>query len=87
MSFLRKAKYGATNKATYVVLWASYFDGVGKNSPFQLEAFLAYWLSYFVFPGPPEDGLHNFVFPWRCCSPRGKGWFWCHFLGLFVCPN
>lgn len=45
--------------------WAKYFvDGVGQNNPFQLDAFLAYWLNYFVFPNPPEDGMdHPFVFP------------------------
>lgn len=42
--FLQKTKYGASKKSTYLT-WASYFvDGAGKDSPFQLEAFLAYWL-------------------------------------------
>lgn len=60
--FLQKTNYGASKKSTYLN-WASYFvDGTRRDSPFQLEAFLAYWLSYFVFSVPPEDGVHSSVF-------------------------
>lgn len=60
--FLQKTKYRASKKSTYLT-WASYFvDGAGRDNPFQPQAFLAYWLSYFVFPGPPEDGVHSSVF-------------------------
>lgn len=31
--------------------------------PCHLEAFLSYWLSYFIFPSLPEDRLNSFVFP------------------------
>lgn len=85
--FLQKTKYGASKKSTYLT-WASYFvDGAGKDSPFQLEAFLAYWLSYFVFPGPPKDGVHSSVFSMEVMLAQGKKlalapWF----LGsLFAC--
>lgn len=55
---LSSSKY-STNKATYLS-WVKYFDyGEGRDSKFQLEAFLAYWLSYFVFRSPPEGGLHS----------------------------
>lgn len=79
--FMSKSKY-SNNKSTYLSC-AKYFDegGEGNNSPFQVEAFLAYWLPYF-FLSSPEDGLHNYVFPmvilhasanlfrwhWRPCS-------------------
>lgn len=38
-------------------------DGAGQNSACQLVAFFAYWLSFFVFTNPPDDGLNLFVFP------------------------
>lgn len=42
MSSLSKTKYGISNKSTYLS-WAKYFvDDNGKNSPYQLDAFLAY---------------------------------------------
>lgn len=59
---MNKAKY-ASNKGTYFS-WLSYFiKGAGLNSEVQLAAFFAYWLSYFVFPSPPDDWLNFFVFP------------------------
>lgn len=57
-----KSKY-TSNKATYLS-WVKYFkDGMGKESPCQLAAFFAYWLSYLAFLSPPEDALNSFVFP------------------------
>lgn len=44
MQFLRKTKYGTSKKSTYLT-WTCYFvDGAGKDSPFQLEALLAFGL-------------------------------------------
>lgn len=61
-SFLSKSKY-STNKTTYLS-WVKYFtEGSRINSPHQLDAFLAYWLNYFMLPSSPEDGMHPFVFP------------------------
>lgn len=42
------------------------------NSPYQIDAFLAYWLSYFVFLNFPENGLHSFVFSMAVLLARGK---------------
>lgn len=69
--------------------WAIYFvDGARKNSPFQFEAFLAYWLSYFVFPGPPEDGLHASVFPMAVlASPREEVGLSAMVFGLSIRPS
>lgn len=65
------AKY-VTNKLTYLT-WARYFkDGPGVTSPCHLAAFFAYWLSFFVFPSPPEDNLHNFVFPMAALLAQRK---------------
>lgn len=59
---LSKSKY-STNKIT-CLSWAKYFDeGEWMNNPYQVNAFLASWLSYFVLLSLLEDGLHNFVFP------------------------
>lgn len=46
---LLKSKY-STNKVAIYLSWAKYFDecGEGSNSPYQVKALLAYWLSYFV---------------------------------------
>lgn len=71
-SFLQKTKYGAAKKATFLT-WATYFvDGPGNKSAYQLEAFLAHWLNYFIFPSPPEDGVHPSVFPMAVLLVRGK---------------
>lgn len=61
-SFLSKTKY-SMNKSTYLS-WAKYFmEGHGQNSPHQLDAFLTYWLNYFVFPSSLEVAMSSFVFP------------------------
>lgn len=71
-SFLQKTKYGAAKKATFLT-WATYFvEGPGNKSAHQLEAFLAYWLNYFVFPSPPEDGVQPSIFPMAVLLARGK---------------
>lgn len=59
---MAKAKY-VSNKGTYLS-WLTYFTkGAGLNDEVQLMALFTYWLSYFVFPSPPYDGLNPFVFP------------------------
>lgn len=53
--------------------WATYFvDGPDSKSAYQLEAFLAYWLNYFIFPSPPEDGVHPSVFSMAVLLAQGK---------------
>lgn len=42
------------------------------NSPYQLDAFLAYSLNYFVFPSPLEDGMDPFVFLVAGLLAQGK---------------
>lgn len=63
-------------------LGSNIFMRAEKNSPYQVDALLAYWLSYFVFSSPLEDGLNNFFFPWRFCWLRGKDSHWCR--GIWV---
>lgn len=71
-TFLQKTKYGAAKKSTFLT-WATYFvDRPGSKSAYQLKAFLAYWLNYFVFPSPPEYGVHPSVFPMAVLLAQGK---------------
>lgn len=58
---MERAKY-ISNKLTYLSWMTFFVKGEGRNAEFQLAAFFAYWLSYFVFPNPPDDGLNPFVF-------------------------
>lgn len=44
----------------------------GANILCQLDAFLAYWLNYFVFPSPSEDGMHVSVFLVAVRLAQGK---------------
>lgn len=43
-----------------------------RNSQFQVEAFLAYWLSYFAFLSPLEDGLHSYAFSLAVLLAKGN---------------
>lgn len=39
-----------------------YFDeGVGSRSELALEALLTNWLSWFIFPNWPKDGLNIYI--------------------------
>lgn len=58
---MERAKY-ISNKLTYLSWMTFFVKGEGRNAEFQLAAFFAYWLSYFVFPSPPDDGLNPFMF-------------------------
>lgn len=73
-SFLPKTKYSAAKKATFLT-WATYFvEGPGNKSAYQLEAFLAYWLNYFIFPSPLRMEFIHSSSQWRCFSRGGKGY-------------
>ncbi|KAE9452525.1 hypothetical protein C3L33_15575, partial [Rhododendron williamsianum] len=37
-------------------------DGPGLKEPAHLAAFLAYWLTWYIFPGPPKDGVDTTLF-------------------------
>lgn len=66
LKFLKNAlsnSRASANKATYTT-WFCYFETQkGKNHPYQVEAMLSYWFSYYIFPGAPEDRLNTYVFP------------------------
>lgn len=52
----------SSSKATYS-MWKSCFDtGKGRDNQHTVKAMLAYWLSCFVLPVGPEDGLNSFFF-------------------------
>lgn len=67
--FLSSSKY-SMNKATYLYLE----DGDRRDSQYQLEAFLTFWLSYFILPSPLDDGLHGYVFSLATQITRGNNY-------------
>lgn len=69
--FLSKSKYGS-DKSTYLSWLKCFIESAKQNSPFQLDTFLAYWLNYFVFPSPPGNGMHPFIFPMVVSLTQGK---------------
>lgn len=58
-------------KSTYTT-WANYFtEGPGAVSEVRLEAMLSFWLSWYVLPSGPEDGINAYVF--LIANPIGEG--------------
>lgn len=68
---LSKSRY-STNKATYFSLVKYIDEGEGTNSLYQVDAFLACWISYFVFLSLSEDRLRNFMFLMAVLLAQGK---------------
>lgn len=50
-------------KTTYNILVSYFTEGPGTASEVVLEAMLAFWLSWYVLPSGPEDGINSYVFP------------------------
>lgn len=70
-SSLSKSEY-STDKSTYM-WWVKYFvEGPGQNIPYQFNAFLAYWINYFMFPSPLKDNMHPFIFPMVVSLAQGR---------------
>lgn len=43
-----------------------FFDGGdGCHPDFVVEAFLAYWLSWYVFPSGSQDEINIYIFLWQ----------------------
>lgn len=59
------------NKATYLSRVKFFEEGKRRSNKYYVEALLAYWLSYFVFPCSP-DGLHNYIFPLAILLAEGE---------------
>lgn len=45
---------------------------MGDTKKYELEGMLGYWLSYFIFPSIPEDGLNNCVFTLAILLAKGE---------------
>lgn len=49
----------SSTKSSYAS-WLRYFnEGDGTRSGLIVETFLANWLSWFIFPSGPEDGMND----------------------------
>lgn len=50
------------DKGTYIS-WVNYFtEGIWIKTEVVLEVMLAFWLSWYILPSGPEDGIHPYVF-------------------------
>ncbi|KAF7113578.1 hypothetical protein RHSIM_RhsimUnG0112000 [Rhododendron simsii] len=47
-------------------------DGPGLKEPAHLAAFLAYWLTWYIFPGPPKDGVDTTLFELAAILASGE---------------
>ncbi|KAG5552835.1 hypothetical protein RHGRI_010816 [Rhododendron griersonianum] len=47
-------------------------DGPGLKEPAHLAAFLAYWLTWYIFPGPPKDGVDTALFELAAIIASGE---------------
>ncbi|KAG5523152.1 hypothetical protein RHGRI_035090 [Rhododendron griersonianum] len=47
-------------------------DGPGLKEPAHLAAFLAYWLTWYIFPGPPKDGVDTALFELAAILASGE---------------
>lgn len=47
-------------------------EGRGWKKNVTVEAFLSFWLSRYVLPSGPEDGINAYVFPLAVRLARGK---------------
>lgn len=60
---LLNAALRVSNKLTYT-FWIQYFkEGKGRRKGVKVKAMLYYWLSRFILPSSPEDGVKTYVFP------------------------
>ncbi|KAF7130334.1 hypothetical protein RHSIM_Rhsim10G0117000 [Rhododendron simsii] len=47
-------------------------DGPRLKEPAHLAAFLAYWLTWYIFPGPPKDGVDTTLFELAAILASGE---------------
>ncbi|KAG5521367.1 hypothetical protein RHGRI_033809 [Rhododendron griersonianum] len=47
-------------------------NGPGLKEPAHLAAFLAYWLTWYIFPGPPKDGVDTTLFELTAILASGE---------------
>lgn len=58
-------------KLTYTTWLRFFYEADVTCSGFIVEAFLAYWLSWYFLPSEPEDGLNQHVFPLAIIIAKG----------------
>lgn len=88
LDFLNEALSGSSISVNNLFVLAQLFRGGGREDrKFQVEALVAYWLSYFVFPSYPEDGLHSYVSSSPSYLSREKDWPWRPFTLTLYMPG
>ncbi|KAF7140407.1 hypothetical protein RHSIM_Rhsim06G0084000 [Rhododendron simsii] len=73
-TFTKWARYwckdlGASNAGEEAQVVA---DGPGLKKPAHLATFLAYWLTWYIFPGPPKDGVNTALFELAAILASGE---------------
>lgn len=48
--------------------------GLGQRPRWYLM--LAFWLSWYILPSGPKDGIHPYVFHWLSSWPKARGLLW-----------
>lgn len=77
--------YGHLEVVEEVLSWLCYFEkGEGSKLDCIMEAFLAYWLSWYVLPSILKDELHPFVFLLSIQIAKGQACLGGSILGLLV---
>lgn len=61
-----------SGKLKYATCLRFFNEGDGSLSGCIMEAYLAYWLSWFVLPSGLEDGLNPYVFPMTIWLAKGE---------------
>lgn len=75
----------STGKSAYTTWLRFFYEGDGSQSEFMDEAFLAYWLSWYVLPSGPEERLTPMSFPYPFRLQERFSSLWIHLPGFVVC--
>lgn len=62
----------ASNKSTDTFKMRCFLGSEGRGKGVTPQAFLSYWLSKYILPSGPEDGINAYIFPLAIRLPRGK---------------
>lgn len=74
LKYLTSAMTASTTfaKSTYATRAHFFDEGDDNRSDYVVEALLVYWLSWYVLPSGPGDGLNQYVFPLSILLTKGE---------------